>query len=96
MARRGRRFGLILAAAGAVVAGQLVALAINELSSQQRWPGPLDAMRRQPFGWALALTGVLIVLAAVGVRLQEGSRRGRRVPGRAPQEWVVARPAELQ
>lgn len=90
----GRRVGLLLLVPATIVVGQVAALAINVASSQQQWPGPLDLVRQHPFVSAGALSGLLILLGAISVAL-ENLRRRRPVPHRRVDNWVVSRPAEF-
>jgi len=90
----GRRVGLLLLVPATVVVGQVAALAINESSSQQQWPGSLELVRQHPFVSAGVLSGVLILLGVIGVVL-ENIRRRRPVPHRRLDDWVVSRPAEF-
>ncbi|MFD7282719.1 NB-ARC domain-containing protein [Streptomyces sp. NPDC059862] len=49
----------------------LLALAGNAATSQQRWPGLVDGLRRQPWPWVAVLGALSFVAAGVAMWMQE-------------------------
>jgi hypothetical protein len=63
-----------------VLAGQLMALAYDRLTSATHLPGPLDLIRTHPSLAALVLFALLVLTGfLVATRIDSG-RRGNRVP----------------
>jgi hypothetical protein len=68
---RVRVAGLVsLAGMGAVLA-VLLALAGNAATSGERWPGPLDQLRQQPWLWVAVLAVLSVVAVGAAVWMQE-------------------------
>ena len=92
-----------MALVGLTVFGGLVtqvsALAINQSSTQNRWPGVLDVVRRSPFLAAGVLTCLVLVGAGLLVWVQERPWARRHDPPPPSVEptpaWVVSRRAEV-
>ncbi|MEI5101828.1 NB-ARC domain-containing protein [Streptomyces sp. PmtG] len=83
-----------LAGAAAVVAA-LASLAANAATSAERWPGPLDLLRRHAWWSVAALAAATVVLAAVSAWRQERpAAAAGDPPPPAPSpvpDWVVDR-----
>lgn len=86
--------GVALAGAAATVA-VLASLAANAATSQDRWPGGLDLVRRQPWYWVAGLAAAAVLVAGVMAWRQERSAAPAADPPPPPTQsvpdWVVDR-----
>ncbi|MFJ7159923.1 NB-ARC domain-containing protein [Streptomyces sp. NPDC101118] len=82
----------VVAAVLVAAVAALASLAANAATSHDRWPGPLDAVRADPWPWVYGLFATAAVLGVQAV--VSGWRAGRPVTGGNPprvQAWVVGR-----
>ncbi|MER6449226.1 NB-ARC domain-containing protein [Streptomyces venezuelae] len=86
---------MVGSAGAAAAVAVLVSLAANAATSADRWPGPLDLLRRHAWFSVAALAGWAVVLAVVSAWRQERpTAGGGDPPPPAPvpvPEWVVDR-----
>ncbi|MET9469041.1 NB-ARC domain-containing protein [Streptomyces sp. NPDC006544] len=90
-----RTVAICLAAAVAAVVAVLASLAANAATSQDRWPGPLDVIRAEPWPWVGGLGAGAVVLAVAAVLLgREPAGAAQDPPPPGPPvvpAWVVDR-----
>ncbi|MEV6781166.1 NB-ARC domain-containing protein [Streptomyces sp. NPDC051098] len=97
MAGGGRvRGGVLVVLAGVTgVLAVLLALAANAATADERWPGPLDEFRQNPWPWVGALGGLAVVVAAVMAAMQLPPPAGQDDPPPPPPvavpDWFVDR-----
>ncbi|MER7759827.1 NB-ARC domain-containing protein [Streptomyces sp. NPDC097619] len=90
------RGGLVWGAAalGAVVA-VLASLAANAATGEDRWPGPLDALRQHPWAWVGGLAAAAVGVAVLAAVLSGGPAAGAGDPPPPPavpvEDWVISR-----
>ncbi|MGW4994949.1 NB-ARC domain-containing protein, partial [Streptomyces mirabilis] len=85
---------MTLAVTGVAVAG-LTGLAVNPATSQDRWPGPLDLLRRYPWPSVAVLSVLGLALVLLQLRVEDGPapvEGDPPPPAPAPvPDWVVNR-----
>ncbi|MER5384269.1 NB-ARC domain-containing protein [Streptomyces sp. NPDC002688] len=92
---RGRAAGMVVLACTGIVLAAALSLAANAATGQDRWPGPLDWLRRYPWPAVGLLLALSVVAIAVMTWRQERPSAGRDDPPppepAAVPEWFVAR-----